>query len=59
MMQTPVSAITRFNGALYRRGTAPARQQRRMHIDATQTRNVEHRLRQQQTVSDNYHHIWL
>ena len=45
--------IARDNRPLNRSGTAPARQQRAVHVDAAVRRNVENRLRQQLAVCDN------
>ena len=42
--------VARDNRPLDRRGTAPARQQRTMHVDAAVRRNIEHRLGQQLAV---------
>ena len=53
--------VARQNGAVNRRGTPPARQQRRMKVEATKAphgvRNVEHCLRQDEAISRHYHHI--
>ena len=49
--------IARFNGALNRRGTPPARQQRGMDIQAAVARRVQHLLRQNQPVGRHHHHI--
>ena len=45
------------HGALDRRRTAPARQHRGMKIDATESRPVEQRARQQQAVRDHDHDV--
>jgi len=47
------------NGALDGRGSSPARQQRTVHVDATETGNVQHRLRQDQAVSGHHHQVGL
>ena len=53
--------VPRKDGAMNRRGAAPARQQRGVNIQATKAphfvRNVEHRLRQNQPVSSHHQHI--
>ncbi|RMU78088.1 hypothetical protein ALP24_05654 [Pseudomonas syringae pv. aptata] len=51
--------ITGLHRTLNRRRTAPARQQRRMAVDATQARNIQHHLRQDQAVGDDHHQIRL
>ena len=43
--------------AMDRRGSAPARQQRSMDVDATHRRHGQHRGREYQTVGDDDHHI--
>ena len=49
--------IARPDGALYGGGTAPAWQQGAVHIEATETRGVEHRLGQDQAVGHHHHEI--
>ena len=51
--------IARFNGALNRRGTPPARQQRGMDIQAAVARRVQNLLRQNQPVGRHHHHIGI
>ncbi len=51
--------ITGLHRALNRCRTAPARQQRRMAVDAAQARNIQHHLRQDQAVGDDHHQIGL
>ncbi len=53
----PGFGIARLDGALDRRRTAPAWQQRGVAVDAAQTRHVEHRLRQDQAIGDHHHQI--
>ena len=45
------------DGALDGRGTAPARQQRSMHVQAAKTRNGKHLGGQQHAVRGNAHHV--
>ena len=45
------------NCSLYRRGSSPARQQRGVHVDAGEARQVKHGFRQQQAIGDNDDHI--
>ena len=52
-------AVTGFDGTLDRRGTAPARQQRGVDVQTAQTRNIEHRLRQDQPVGHHHHDVGL
>ena len=49
--------ITRFDGAVNRRGSAPARQQAGVNVQATQTRPIEHPLRQDQAVGRHHHAV--
>jgi hypothetical protein len=57
MMVTPVSRIARFDGAMDRRGAAPARQQGRVDVEAAQARQVQHPLRQDQAIGGHHHHV--
>ena len=50
-------AIARFNSALDGCGTAPARQQRGVDVEAAVARDVEHGLRQQQAVGGHHHDV--
>ena len=49
--------IASLNRALDRGGTAPARQQRGVNIEAAERRNIEHRARQNQAVGGHHHDI--
>ncbi|MNF94038.1 hypothetical protein D3C84_767360 [compost metagenome] len=51
--------IARFDGALDRRRTAPAWQQGGVTVDATQARDIQHHLRQDQAIGDHYHQVRL
>ena len=51
--------VARFNGAVNRRGAAPARQQRGVDIQATQPGRVKHPLRQDQPVGGHHHHVGI
>jgi len=52
-------ALARHNGALDRGRAAPARQQRRMNVDATQPGDRQHRRRQNQPVRGDHQQIRL
>ncbi|MNI18977.1 hypothetical protein D3C73_723980 [compost metagenome] len=49
--------VARFNGALNRRRAAPARQQAGVDVQATQARQVQHPLRQDQAIGGHHHHV--
>ena len=49
--------VAREDGALDRRGAAPARQQRAVDVQAAEPRQIEHRLRQDQPVGDDHEQI--
>jgi hypothetical protein len=51
--------VAGFDGALNRRGTAPARQQRSMDIQATQGRAVQRPRGKQQTIGHHHHGVCL
>lgn len=51
--------VARFDGALYRGGTAPARQQRGVDVEAAVCGCVEHGLRQNQPIGGHHHHIGI
>ncbi len=67
MMHTPVSAVAGLDGPVDGRGAAPARQQRRVDIEATQSgsgtvallHGIEHPLRQDQSVGRDDHRVGL
>ena len=50
---TAVSRVAGHDGALDRRGAAPARQLGRVQIEASEARRLEHGRRQQQSVGDD------
>ena len=56
---TPLSASPASHGALDRRRTAPAWQQRGVAVDAAQARNIQHHLRQDQAVGDHHQQVGL
>ena len=49
--------VTRFNGTVNRCRATPAWQQRRVDVEATQTRGAERPLRQDEAISGHHHHI--
>ena len=49
--------VARFDGAMDRRGAAPARQQARVDVQAAVARQIEHPLRQDQAVGGHHHRI--
>ncbi len=51
--------VSRLNGTVYGRSTTPARQQRRMNVQATQTRRIQSPLRQDQSISGHHHRVSL
>ena len=56
-MQTPLCGIPGQHRALDRRRAAPAREQRGMDIDTAQTRRLQNRGWQQQTIGHHDHQI--
>ena len=52
-------SVAGFDGALYRGGTAPARQQRGVDVEAAVRGRVEHGLRQNQPVGGHHHHVGI
>ena len=57
MMQTPVSRSPARMRALDGRRAAPARQQRRVDVEATARRDAKHRCGKQQAVGRDDHHV--
>ena len=51
--------VARLDRARDRRRAAPARQQRRVDVEATEARYLEHRRRQDEAVSDDHHQVRL
>ena len=51
--------IARFNGPVDGRGTAPARQQAGVDVQAAQPGQIQHPLRQQQAIGGHHQHIKL
>ena len=49
--------VARQDGSLDGRGAAPARQQRRVHVEAAEARDVEHLLRQDGAVGRDADHV--
>ena len=52
-------AIAGLDRPLDRRGPAPARQQRGVTVDAAEARNIQHHLRQNQTVGHHHQQVGL
>ena len=53
------AGVAGLDRALDRRRTAPARQQRGMHVPTAVQRDVEHRLRQDQAIGHHHHQVGL
>ena len=55
----PRHVIPRDNGALHRRRTAPAREQREVQVDPAESRDSQERFSNQAAVGNNYSEIRL